>query len=170
MAYADLASLLARAGRIAPAWDNDTDPDLADLERLLDDVAAEIDAELAARGIGVPATGAAAQALLGMNADGALVLALEATFPEAKGGVVSGMAILEGARGRYQYAVDSIRNGTHSVIRLLESGSAATAGASSFWETESETYGMVGSEAVTEWSSVTGNPRVAPGVYRDQRG
>lgn len=163
MAYADLNALLARAGRLAGAWTDETDPDLSDLEVFLGNVAAEIDAELLSRSITVPINDQAAAALAGMNADGALVLAIEGTFVGTRSEEVTN--ILTGARTRYQAALDAMRNGTHTVVRWLESTTAASLGASSFWDTEMDDYGVV--EVPPEWIN---NPAIAPAVFRNEKG
>jgi phage gp36-like protein len=62
-AYAEVQDVLARAGDVARAWSDATRPSLADIDRYLDDAAFQIDAFLAGRGVEVPATGPAAEAL-----------------------------------------------------------------------------------------------------------
>ena len=165
MAYADLNTLLARAGRVAPAWTEETDPDLSDLEVFLANAASEIDAELQARQISLPLAAEPAAALAGLNADGALIVALEATFPDARGGLVSGMALLEGARARWDSGLAALRDGTHTVVRWLETTTAAGQGASSFWDSEAQAYGVY--SYPSEWEQ---NPPLAPAVFRNERG
>lgn len=140
MAYADLASVKARAGALAGGWTDTSRPANDDIEAFIEDVAAELDALIAARGYALPAAdSAAALALRGVNADGALVLALEATYPESSG---PGAAVktIDDARARYENARAQIEEGVFSAFALLESGSAAPS-ASSFWQSEGDSFG-----------------------------
>jgi len=167
MSYADLPTLLARAGRLAKAWTETSDPDVADLLVMIRDVAAELDAELAAAGVTLPVADRYKAALAGTNADGALILAIEGTFPDG-GPEVDG--ILNGARSRYQAAIDAIRAGVHPVVRPAVDDGTAALTASSFWDSEAFCYGYPGSRAWNEWAGYSGNPALAPAVFRDDQG
>jgi hypothetical protein len=139
MSYSEVQDVKARAGKLAPAWDVDTNPGDTDIERFLDDVAAQIDQTISAQGFATPLTGQGADALRGLNADGALVLTLEATFP-ADTGPAAAKAIHDGALERFNAGMAALQNGTFSAIAYLRSQASAS-GATDFW-TENPQYGM----------------------------
>lgn len=160
-AYADLAAVKARAGVLANSWSAATTPSNTDISGFLDDVAAEIDALLTARGYTPPVAGsAAAKALKGINADGALVLALEATFPEGSGPSSAGKPLDE-ARARYENAYDALLDGSLPALALLASSGAAPS-ASNFFSNEPE-YGTVTPTRLEDT-----NAWISPGVGRNQ--
>ncbi len=161
MAYADAGDVKARAGRLQAAWGSSTTPSDTDLAGFLTDTAAEIDAVLAGRGLAAPATGGAAAALLGLNADAALVLALEATFPDEEG-PGSAKGILAAARARAAAGMQALAEGTHPATRLLEAAADAPA-ASDFWSDE-PTYG----QDVTAAERLALNPYLQPEFERGQ--
>lgn len=141
MAYADLAALKARAGALANAWTATSNPDDDQVSGFLDDVAAEIDALLVARGATPPVAGTAgAGALRNINADGALLLALEATYPEGSG-PSSASSLIDTVRARWEEARGELLAGTLPALALLESASSAPH-ASSFWENEGDSFGQ----------------------------
>lgn len=133
MAYADRNSVLARAGRLKGAWTDATSPDLPDLDRFLDEVAGEIDLALSGHGIVLPLDTVASAGMAGMNADGALVLLLEATFP-ADSGPASAKEILDGARARWLAGMASLITGKNPVV--IYSTTKEQLGASNFWDRE----------------------------------
>lgn len=136
MAYADLAAVKARAGALSRAWTANSTPSNADITTFLDDVAAELDAYLTARGLAPPAPGsAAANALRNVNAYGALVMALEATYPEGAG-PASASKEIDDARKQYDKAVEAIIAGKHPAVGLLEATTASAPSASSLWSKE----------------------------------
>ena len=137
MPYADLAAVLGRAGRLAPAWSDASEPNYADIENFLVDVAGEIDAILAARGFDVPAAGAAEQALVGVNADGALLLALEGTF-SGETGPTAAAGLVASVGARYRAAMTALEKGTHAAVSALEAA-GGTLGSTDFW-TENPDY------------------------------
>jgi hypothetical protein len=161
VAYADLAAVKARAGRLAAAWAASTTPSDGDVTGFLADTAAEIDALLAARGLTTPATGAAASALRGLNADGALALALTATWP-GDDGPSSAKDARADARSRWEQGIRALAEGRHPAVALLESSSSAPA-ASDFWSDE-PTYG----QDVTAAERALRNPFLAPEFERGQ--
>lgn len=160
MAYADLPTLLARAGRLAPAWTTTSDPDTADLLRMLEDIAAEIDAQLAAAGVTLPVSQATAAALAGVNADGVLVVAIPATFPQMGD---TEMAILTEARARWERFLAAVTDGTYPAVRIIVTDAQPELVASSFWEKD------VGYpyDTTLEWWQ---RPDLAPAVFRGERG
>lgn len=159
--YADLNVLRARAGRLSGAWDLDTDPDEDDLERWLSECSSTLDLELGVHGVTTPVTDEQAIEVLGaMAADGALVLAIEATWPgEAP---ADAGAILAGAKARWEAALQGLRDGTNSVAAfLLAGGDAAEPLSTSFWiEEPTYPYPLPTSDYVY--------PLTRPGAYRGQ--
>jgi hypothetical protein len=162
MAYATLDEVKARAGRLAPAWGATTDPSDTDIGGFLDAEAALLDAALEARGATVPATGTVAAALEGVNADGALVLAIEGTWPGGKGNEET-RAILEAAQRRYRDAWAAIRDGKHAAVQLAVESLSGKKGseADNFWTAEPD-Y-----PTLTELLET--NAYTAPGFARGQR-
>lgn len=159
MTYADLPTLLARAGRLAPAWTNESDPDQADLLQMLEDTAAEIDTELLAAGVPLPVNATTAKALAGVNADAALTIAIPATFPllgEAEN------AILREARARWDSFLTSVRDGSYPAVKIVvDVDEEAAVVAHSFWDTD------VGYpyDSVAEWNL---RRDLRPGVFRGE--
>lgn len=132
MAYADLPAVKGRAGRLSSAWGEHTKPSNTDITGFLTDVAAEIDGLISGRGLSPPEAGSAgALALRGLNADGALLLALEATFPESEGPAAAEDEIRR-VRKRYEKGWDALVEGKHAAVTLLESTGAGPS-ASSAW-------------------------------------
>jgi predicted RNase H-like HicB family nuclease len=142
VAYALLADVKARAGALSGSWDAATKPSDGDITGFLGNISDEINAIIAARGLSLPVAGsAAALALAGMNTDGALILALEATFPEGSGPSSAGKT-LDDARDRYKESYDQLVAGTLPALALLESGASAPS-ASSFWQQEGDSFGTL---------------------------
>lgn len=166
MAYATLQAVRARAGALAGSWTDSSTPSSEDVETFLENVASEIDALLNARGLTPPTLGSpAADALVSVNADGALVLALEATFPESSGPSSAGKTI-DGARTRYSAAQAALVAGTHPVVLLLEAANVQSR-ASSFWENE-PFYGIFPFDPKLDPLAPDANPNTAPAVARGQ--
>jgi len=163
MAYAALADVQARAGALSNAWTAGSKPSTADVTQFTVDVAAEIDAYIGARGLSTPAVGPAAAALKNVNADGALVLALEATYPEGKG-LASASEQIETVRARYDKTMEAIMDGAHPAVRLLEAGNVSSR-ASSFWENE-PLYGIFPFDPRLDPLAPDANPYTAPTVAR----
>lgn len=163
MAYAALADVQARAGALSNAWTAGSKPSTGDITQFTVDIAAEIDGYLGARGLTTPAAGAAAAALKGVNADGALVLALEATYPEGAG-PASASKEIDVARGRYDAAMKELLDGTHAAVVLLEAGNVNSR-ASSFWENE-PLYGIFPFDPRLDPLAPDANPNTAPTVAR----
>jgi hypothetical protein len=166
VAYATLEQVIARAGALSSAWDDNSLPSLGDIVQFLADVSSEIDALLGARGLTAPAGSTAALALAPLNADGALVVALQATFPETRGPAAATQTIA-GAQARYEEGMAALLDGSHPALALLEAGNVA-ARASSFWENE-PLYGLIPGDpdTLTPFSK-DGNPNTAPAFARGQ--
>lgn len=142
MAYAELGDVLARAGRLRTAWDETTDPSTSEIESFLEQTAGELDAAIGARGYTVPVTDpVAARALIGVNADRALLLAIRATWPGGRGGD-SVRDLLDDVRGRVSAYDAALASGNLAALLYLSaSGSAAQdGGASDFWSREGADY------------------------------
>lgn len=163
MAYAVLDDVKARAGVLAGAWTDDSHPSNTDIEAFLDQTAAEIDALLISRNLTPPAPASpAAEALLGMNADAALVLALEATYPEASG-PASASKELDSVRARVTAASKALLDGTSAAIALLEATTSGLPTETSFWQKE-PTYGLDLMPHLEDQ-----NPYLAPAMVRSER-
>jgi hypothetical protein len=162
MAYAELADLRARAGKVGVAWDLDTLPGDPDLDRLLDMAASEIDALLAARGYTVPLTDVTAQeALRSLNTAGALLKALGATMP-ADTTAADVRELRRDARTEWNDGLKALATGEAGVVAYLESLAGSPPGASDFWD-ENPEYGQPGTPFTDP--GVT-NPYLAPTVCR----
>jgi hypothetical protein len=160
MAYALVADVKARAGRLASAWSRDTSPGDADLERFLNDEAASLNAAILGRGLTLPeAETDAALSLRGVNADGALLLALSGTFPAGEGPAAA-QELIRIVQERLTLAWESIRAGTHPAIVIIEAADVGAPSASNFWDEEPD-YGQVGIEELEEL-----NPRLQPEAER----
>jgi hypothetical protein len=142
MAYATRDDVTARAGRLQDAWGPTTQPSLGDLDTFLTQTAAEIDAFVAARGFATPVTDpVASAALVGINADRALLLALRATWPGGSGPAAVSDLIrdVEARVAAYDAAVAS---GDLPALLLLASTAAAAVegGADNFWDRDGVDY------------------------------
>lgn len=163
MAYAALADIQARAGALSAAWTAGSKPSTADIATFCGDVAGEIDAILGGRGLQTPAVGNAALALKNVNAAGALLLALPATYPEGSG-PASASKFIDDLRVGFEAEMLELREGTHSAIVLLEQGNVDSR-ASSFWEVE-PLYGIFPYDPRLDPLSPDANPYTAPTVAR----
>lgn len=154
MAYANVTDLDARAGAVLSS----SDPGLQDH---LDAVAAEIDGVLATNGYAVPLENPVAHgALLGVNIDGALVLALEAKYPNGGPGV---QVLLEGARKRYERAWAQLEDGTHPALGTLsEDGSGAAVLEGSSFQVEEPNYTP---DPLRPWLGPLPNPYMTPEIH-----
>lgn len=166
MSYADVEAVTARAGALSGAWTSTSSPSLSDLAGFLDDVAAEIDASLGGRSLSAPTAGTpAALALRNVNAIGALVLALQATYPEGSG-PSSASKLIDDKTKEYEAMMAAIADGTLPAVRLLEAG-AATARATTFWHNEPQ-YGIFPYDPRLDPLAPDANPNTAPTVARGQ--
>ena len=142
MAYAELADLKARAGRLAGAWDESTSPSDTDLRGFLDATAGEIDAAVAARGFPTPVSDVtAAKGLLNVNADMALLLALRATWPGGSG-PTQVRELISDVEARVADYRKGLVDGTLMTLLLLaaQSGAEMEGGSADFWTTEGADY------------------------------
>lgn len=138
MAYGNSGDVLARAGRLATAFTADgTAVGENEIASFLADCAAEIAAEIAARGFDPSALSDAAKAaLLDLNAYGALARALVALVPGSRGG--NAADLLAYSQKVWDDGMTQIRAGTHPVIAMIAAGEAGAGvpGAGSLWSDE----------------------------------
>lgn len=162
-AYATFDDVAARAGRFAGVFSiAGKRPDQADVEMLLDNVAAEIDAAVRARGFD-PATMDAnvRAAFLDLNAYGALARALRAatTGDEAD-------KLITAAEELFAAGLLAIAEGSFSAILQLEAGAGGAGGATAgdLWGDE-PSYGSAAS-VVSEANQLS-DTNLAPAFSRD---
>lgn len=164
MAYATVHACTGRAGGVGGFFTDTSDPDLADLERFLVQTAGMIDAALIARGHAVPVTDATGLAVLeGVNADGALAIALPAAYPATGVRPDSVSALIEEVTKRWESALAAIADGSHLVVQMLDQQASGDAGATGtgFWIEEPD-YGVLGSRSRSEYLEHPGiQPRVS---------
>lgn len=131
--YATLADVKARAGAVAQAWYDDSDPSNTDVERLIDQVAGELNAYIAGAGYSPDSLDSTAKdALTGINADKALLLAIDATYPGDRSGVTELRASIKARVDAYDTAMQA--GDTAALIYLGSTASgAAEGGAADFW-------------------------------------
>jgi hypothetical protein len=146
MAYAVADDVIDRAGRLAAAWPatGGTPGTVTAFDSFLDSCAAEIDAEIMARGFDPSALSQEAiAALVDLNAYGALARALVALVPGSRGG--NAADLLAYAQKVWEDGMASIKDGTHPLIALLLSGQGGTGNgvsAGSLWS-EEPNYGSI---------------------------
>lgn len=161
MAYAEVADVRARAGVLSPAFNQGFVAE-AEIERFLDDAAGEIDARVATAGFATPLTDVVAtNALRALNADGALVVAIAAKWPDGNDGAKT---LLERASKRWEAGLEALASGEATVLEYLSS-LVSSPGSTDFW-TENPGYGRVGDPSV---DPLTTNPYLAPGIARTDR-
>lgn len=163
MSYAVLADVQARAGALSVAWTAGSKPSTGDITTFLGDVAGEIDAILGGRGLATPAVGNAALALKNLNAAGAMLIALPATYPEGSG-PGSASKFIDDLRAGYDAEMLELIEGTHAAVVLLEQGNVDSR-AGSFWESE-PLYGIFPYDPRLDPLSPDANPYTAPTVAR----
>jgi hypothetical protein len=133
VAYATLADLKARAGALAQAWYDGSDPSDTDIQVLLDQVSDELDVFYGGAGYDVPLQDPIAQrGLVSINADKALLLALDATYPGDASNVKDLRASILARVAVYDAA---IATGDAAILMYLGQSAAGQqeAGASDFW-------------------------------------
>lgn len=135
MAYADFADVQARAGRFAPIFEvSGKRPDQADVEQLIVDCAAEIDAAITAAGFSPSSLDSAGKAALrDVNAYGALARGLIAADPGAEADDLLARALQVWDAGML-----ALKDGSFSSLAVLISTGGP--GAGDFW-TEEPSYG-----------------------------
>lgn len=160
--YADVLDVKALAGFLSKAWDPTSDTSESDIRVFLAMTSGEIDAVIASRGAVLPLDplGAVALALRSLTADGALVRALGATWPnDAPEGVTE---LRRDARSRYAAGLAALAAGTHPASLAL-AGVAATSQGSTL-ELDDPQYGIC-----DHWDPADYNPSVGPAIHRGQK-
>jgi hypothetical protein len=138
--YADVDDVLARAGVLAPAWDDSTTPGTAEIEAFLRQTAGEIDAGIAGLGYATPIDDpVAVEALKGYNADKALLLAIDATWPgsSARDDIADFRTALA---ARVNAADQALAEGKLVAVLVLRSGDQMDTGAANFWDEDGPAY------------------------------
>jgi hypothetical protein len=170
VAYAELAELKGRAGKLAEAWTEDSTPGDADLELFLESVSDSLNAILQYAGLSVPVDDpVAARALAPIVADGALLLALSATWPGAVGQAAVADLKAE-VQSRWDPAVKALTDGTSAIVMMLQQGTGRTASATTLWDEEPSSM-LPGSESWGEEmlrGTVIGNG-ILPTFWKGQR-
>lgn len=142
--YAAVLDVKALGGFLSDAWqESGTVVTEADLATFIVLASSDVDVILASAGIALPLTSLVAVAgLRGLVADGALVLAINATWPNDPPG--QALAARTAANDRWMAGLEGLRNGTHSVLDLLEQDAGnIDRSASSLWQAEPQ-YGLYG--------------------------
>jgi len=140
--YAEVEDVLARAGVLAAAWDDSTTPGTAEIESFIRTTASEIDAGVAGRGYSAPVLDPVARpALAGYNADKALLLTLDATWPgtSARDDVAS---LRTAVQARVTAADAALASGDLAAVLVLatQAGAEQEGGAANFWDEDGATY------------------------------
>lgn len=164
-AYAIYDDVLARAGRARIVFGQANAPNQAEVEGFLDEVAGAIDSRLVALGLDAPTADARARlALRGVNADGALILALDASFPSAQVDQAADR-LLDRTSARYDKAMSLLESGELAAVAALVNAGAAGAspGAANFWS-EEPTYDI----AARVTDRMTETVSIFPGVEKGQ--
>lgn len=141
--YASPLDVKALAGFLSTAWTQSSDVSDRDLSTFLAFACGDIDVALAIAGAALPLTDPVPiAALRPLAADGALVRALDATWPKS---LPSGaLELRTNALARFAAGLRALEDGTSSVIELIQQGGGAIAGvASSLW-TDEAAYGLYG--------------------------
>lgn len=165
--YADVQDVLARAGVLAGAWDDSTTPGFAEIESFIRTTAREIDAGIGALGYPVPVTDpVAAPSLAGYNADKALLLAIDATWPgsSARDDVAN---LRTAIQARVDAADKLLTAGDLAAVLVLasEASSTQSGGAADFWSEEGSTYTWW----LDRFQNWTLSPSEQPEFYRGMR-
>lgn len=137
MSYATIETVKGRAGRLADAWDANTQPGDADLEIYLSDTAAEMDAMIGGYGFQVPVVDTTASAsLAGWNADKALLIALAATWPGGGGNQAVTDAIKATQARLTAYETALAAGGLSAIVYLRAQEAQGASGVANFWDSE----------------------------------
>lgn len=163
MAYASSDDVFARAGRLRGAFGNSDAPTTDEIDAFCDEVSALVDAKLARYEIDVPVSNVTARdALRGVVADGALLMALPAAYPSEQGAAAA-KVLLDRTQARYEASMKAIDDGTAAVVVMLREQHGGVAEAGNFW-TENPQYDL------TRYSElVSVSPSIRPGVSKTDR-
>lgn len=166
--YASVLDVKALGGFLSDAWTQSSPVSERDLETFLALASGDIDVALAVAGATLPLTDPLPiAALRSLAADGALVRALDATWPKSL--PAGALEIRTNAIKRFEDALRALEDGSSSIIAIIEQSQGAISGvASSLWTSE-PAYGLygwvngvwIGSTDPADW-----NPNLAPNVAR----
>lgn len=165
MAYAAVAHVKARAGFLAEAWGETTDVSVTDIQIFLQGVADEIDAAITGLGVSLPAADSlSAKALVGLNADGALLLALDATFPAGEGPAAA-TELQKSVQRRYEASWKALVEGKHPATTAPVVSGETGGTESDFWSNNPD-YGRRGVQSPAD--PACPNPSLDPVVGRGE--
>ncbi len=160
--YATLADVKSRVGAIGAAWGATSTPSDSQITTFLQNVADELNGVIEGHGLAVPLAGSdAAKALVGINADGAALLAIEAAFSD-EDGPNAPPKLYERINKRYSESYKLLISGKLPALQILGSGGAAPTG-SSLW-IDDPGYGTQAPISGT----MDANPSLAPAFRRGQ--
>lgn len=166
--YASVSDVKALAGFLSNAWTQASDVSERDIETFLALASGDIDVALTVAGATLPLTEPVTLAALrSLAADGALVRALDATWPKAL--PAGALEIRTNAIERFRDALKALEDGSSSIIAIIEQSQGAISGvASSLWIAEPAygLYGWVGGVWMGSLDPADYNPNMAPNVAR----
>jgi hypothetical protein len=171
MSYATTDDVLARAGRVQGVFTvAGKRPNLADLEKFLDDTASDINAAVLARGFD-PALfdESTSEAFRDLNAYGALARGLAAIQNPPRDLLAEARSVWEAAMGTATDPGGTIAAGTFPAIAMLEAGAGGGGtgpSAGALW-TDEETYGSV-SSVISEANQLR-DTNLAPEFSREMK-
>jgi hypothetical protein len=163
IAYATPDDVNARAGRLRASFGLNGAPGDDEIRNFLDDVAGDIDMLLAAKLISIPLADPpeGVSALRAINADGALIIALAATFPSDVADTPAARVMAE-AKARFDTAMRRLEDGTHPLVQFLSTGTSKDA--ADFWS-ENPQY-----DATTRYQErLVTSPSILPGISKSER-
>jgi hypothetical protein len=171
VSYATTDDVLARAGRVQGIFTVASKrPNLADLAKLLDDTAADINAAVRARGFDPDLFDQdTSDAFRDLNAYGALARGLAAIQNPPSALLAEARGVWEAAMGTPQDPGGTIAAGTFPAIAMLEAGAGgggAGATAGSLW-TDEPTYGSIA--GVISEANQLRDTNLAPEFSRKQK-
>lgn len=157
MAYATIADVKARAGAVAHAWSDQSDPSSTDVERIIEQVSSDLDMFIGGAGYDVPlADPVAAASLVSINVDKALLIALDATFPGDAANVKDLRASIQKRVDAYDKAIEK---GSAPILLYLGQQAAGdyAGGAADFWTTDGtdDYYWSIWASRLGSWPFVT---------------
>jgi len=165
--YATVLDVKALGGFLAKAWKQaGTDVSEDDIATYLVLASSDIDLVLATHTtLPLDPTSAAAHGLRSLTADGALLRAINATWPSSLPGQI--LDARQQAQDRWTAGIEALKDGTHPVLDVLPvDGSAIDREASSLW-TADPAYGLSGWCYGYPTDPLDYNPALRPGTYRD---